>query len=458
MCLMMLGCQGVPVQGSKEQSVDPVLGPQSRLARGEQRVLMVAVKFPDVEPSSPLERIRRKAVEDLNLYIKEQSYGLAWVKADFRGWVSLRDPISAYQISPYNFKVDRTKIRKLIEDTMTAIEQEVDFSQYQHILVIPGAVTTPGKGYGMICYCANPGMLTGVKGNIAYATLRSKKGKEFQGGVFVGAENAHLGMFAHDFFHALGGIHEKKRLAPCLYDYERQSDASQLPSPEHHAVYMGPWDIMSEHFVKRDEPPPGLSSFTKIRLGWISAGQVVLTKPGETTYAFLSPLSQKGNGLVVKIPLKGEGYYLVENRQPAGFDRTLPDSGILVLKVDPGAAEGYGTVKVMDADKSSAHFSHATLRLDRENRNIFMDRASNVAIIPLWSEGGNQGVLTTSPQKSAEALKTALLIQKLLQRYPEPRGKEEGRLVQDCIASFKNFDFKKCDQIAQKMLKGQGRN
>ena len=129
MCLTMLGCQGVQVQGSKEDPVDPVLGPQSKLARGEQRVLMVAVRFPDVEPSSTLERIRKRTVEDLNQYIKEQSYGLTWVKADFRGWVKLQDPISAYQISPYNFKVDKTRIRKLIEDTMTAIEQEVDFSQ-----------------------------------------------------------------------------------------------------------------------------------------------------------------------------------------------------------------------------------------------------------------------------------------------------------------------------------------
>jgi hypothetical protein len=97
---------------------------------------------------------------------------------------------------------------------MTALEKEVDFSRYQHILIVPGVRTTPGKGYGMICYCANPGMLTGVKGNLGYATLKSKGGKAFRGGVSVGAENAHLGMFAHDFFHALGGLHEGKRLAP----------------------------------------------------------------------------------------------------------------------------------------------------------------------------------------------------------------------------------------------------
>jgi hypothetical protein len=74
----------------------------------------------------------------------------------------------------------------------------------------------PGKGYGMICYCANPGMLSGVTKRYVprYETLRSRGGKEFRGGIFVGAENAHLGMFAHDYFHALAGIHEGKRLAP----------------------------------------------------------------------------------------------------------------------------------------------------------------------------------------------------------------------------------------------------
>lgn len=208
---LLFGCQGAPVKGQEE---DPILGPQSKSAKGEQRVLMAAVRFPDVEPSFPLERIRKRAIGELNQYLQEQSYGLTWVKADFRGWVTLPDPISEYRVSPYNFKVDRNRIRKLVEDTMTALEKEVDFSQYQHILIIPGARTMPGEGYGMICYCANPGMLTGVKGNIGYATLKSKGGKEFRNGVFVGAENAHLGMFAHDFFHALGGIHEKNRLAP----------------------------------------------------------------------------------------------------------------------------------------------------------------------------------------------------------------------------------------------------
>lgn len=191
-----------------------LLGPQALKAKGEQNILMVAVRFPDVRPKFSLEHIKERAIRRLNMYVKAQSYGLTWIEPHFMGWVSLPDSISEYRVSPNNFLVDRGRVRKLIEDTMTAIEKEVDFSQYQHMLIIPGAFTLPGRGYGMICYCANPGMLTGVRGNPGYVTLRSKGGKEFSRGIFVGTENAHLGMFAHDFFHALGGVYAGKRLVP----------------------------------------------------------------------------------------------------------------------------------------------------------------------------------------------------------------------------------------------------
>jgi hypothetical protein len=110
-------------------------------------------------------------------------------------------------------------------------------------------------------------------------------------------------------------------------------------------------------------------------------------------------------------------------------DLIIPYSGILVLKVDLDVMEGSGTVKVMNADPDSPYFSHATFRLDRSNRNAFIDKRNNVAIIPLCSDKGAQGILITTPEKSSDALKAALLIQKLFQHFPEPRGKEEGKSI-----------------------------
>ncbi|MEA3358627.1 MAG: hypothetical protein U9R17_04365 [Thermodesulfobacteriota bacterium] len=215
---------------------------------------------------------------------------------------------------------------------------------------------------------------------------------------------------------------------------------------------------MSQHFIERKQPPEGISSFTKIRLGWISQDQVLLVNPGSTKCVFLSPLSKMGETLAVKIPLKRKwsggrsNFYLVENRQPIGYDLILPDSGILILKVNEDAMEGSGTVKVMDADPDSRHFSHATFRLDKNKRNYFIDKKNNVAIIPLWSEKGKKGVLITTPVKGPDALKAALMIQKLIKRFPEPRGENKRKLVEESISFFKRADFKTCCQISQQAL------
>lgn len=206
---------------------------------------------------------------------------------------------------------------------------------------------------------------------------------------------------------------------------------------------------MSQHYYKRREPPVGISSFTKIRLGWISAEQVIIVQPGDSTLAFLSPLAKKGNNLVVKIPMNQGRYYLIENRQPVGFDRILPDFGILILKVDPLIPIGSGPVSIMDADPNSQHFSHATFRIDRKHRNLFVDETSNVAIIPLWSEEENLGVLVTSIEKSNDALKAALAIETLRGHFAKPKGKKAEALVEECIATFKRFEFKKSYQMAQ---------
>jgi len=223
---------------------------------------------------------------------------------------------------------------------------------------------------------------------------------------------------------------------------------------------MGPWDIMSQHFIEREQPPEGISSFTKIRLGWISEDQVLLVNPGDTKHAFLSPLSKMGETLAVKIPLgqqssdsKGD-YYLIENRQPIGYDTILPDSGMLILRVNEDAMEGSGTVKVMDADPDSQHFSHATFHLDKNKRNTFVDEKNGVAIIPLWSENGKNGVLITTPARFPDALKAALMIQELIKRFPEPRGEKEKNVVEEIISYFKKSDFKTCYEISKQALQG----
>lgn len=215
---------------------------------------------------------------------------------------------------------------------------------------------------------------------------------------------------------------------------------------------MGPWDIMSQHLVKKGELPPGISSFTKIRLGWIKEHQVQIVKPGETSFAMLSPLSGGGATLAVKIPLDDGTYYLVENRQQIGFDRILPDSGLLILKVHPQEDEGFGTVKVMCAG-DSRDFVHATYKLELNNRNLFVDNAglftkNNIAVIPLWKEGDNLGVLVTTPEQSTSAIKAAQAIQALMEQKNIESGNETNEVIIEAVKAFRNKDFAKSFDIA----------
>lgn len=205
---------------------------------------------------------------------------------------------------------------------------------------------------------------------------------------------------------------------------------------------MGPWDIMSQHFVEKGKPPQGLSSFTKIRLGWIKKQQVQFVKPGETSFALLSPLSKGGDHLVVKVPVDKWSHYLIENRQPIGFDKMLPDSGMLILEVHPNAEDGTGGVKVKSAI-SSPSFDQATYKLEASNRNVFVDKQNNISIIPLWKEKENLGVLVATPDRSKAAINAALAIQKLIDQNGENKN-----VVSESIAAFKNKDFEKSYDIA----------
>ncbi|OGP59592.1 MAG: hypothetical protein A2V65_02090 [Deltaproteobacteria bacterium RBG_13_49_15] len=166
---------------------------------------------------------------------------------------------------------------------------------------------------------------------------------------------------------------------------------------------MGPWDVMSSHLIKRDGPPPGLSSFTKIRLGWITKDQAVIVKPGEEQRVILAPLAKGGSLLVVKIPLNGGLYYLLENRQSIGYDSLMPDTGLLILKVDPEAMEGSGTVRIMDADPGAARFAHATFQPGKARRDLFVDKENKLAVVPLRMKREEMEVLITSPERAATA-------------------------------------------------------
>ena len=368
---------------------------------GPQRLLVVVVRFPGTAPTQTLDQIRGK-IGRVDRYIRNASYGKTWLESRLTGWHDMPAPIGDYSVSPHNFQVDRSRVRRLVSDALGAARRDIDLSAYQLVWLVVGVFTRPGEGYGMIAYAANPGMLSRIRGGAArLETVDLAAGGSYSGAAIVSAENAHVGHVVHDLMHALGGVSGGQRAVPDLYDYELQSNPPSRPMlPEHFAVHTGPWDIMSQHFIERNLPPPGPSSFTRLQLGWISADQVVSVKPGETREVALKPLTSGVAPLVVRIGLDARRYLLVENRQTSGIDAVLPAAGVVVLEVDTAREEGTAIVRAANANPGVPKLYGAPFAAGTGAHHVYRNVRAGLAVAPLSSEAdGTVRVIVTTPER-----------------------------------------------------------
>ncbi len=141
-----------------------------------------------------------------------------------------------------------------------------------------------------------------------------------------------IGVFCHEFGHVLG--------LPDLYDTTDSDFATEG---------IGDWDLMATGvYTHRPGEPAGsspahMSAWSKIRLGWIEPTWVLQDSAGVT----VPPVETSGT--VFRLWTNGEDqgeYFLVENRQPIGFDAGLvrssiesgdgPAHGLLIYHVDDG--------------------------------------------------------------------------------------------------------------------------
>ena len=356
--------------------------------------LVILTEFPDVKHD-----VKRSFVEErfwgrLNSYVQEMSYDQVSLGGEItEKWNKMPNPITKYRISSRNLEVDTSRVTKLIDDALDAADRNVDFSRFSFTAIFMGAKLNE---YGMIGLCGYPGML----GWSSKTVLKSRRGQVVKGGVAIFSYQAHLGTLFHDIAHILGGVKDGKRRVPCLYDHDLQAKAGDIRETfEDALINMGFWDTMSCHYYKRDLPPPGISSWTKLRLNWMDPGKVRVVKPGERAEILLDPLEDKSaQTLVIKIPLSETTYYLIENRQPMGFDKNLPGSGVLIMAADDDVAEcrhGKSPVKLVDANPRVPHLEGAAFDIGK--KDSFQDEKSRTKIQLLEKVGSAYKVLISPP-------------------------------------------------------------
>jgi len=341
-----------------------------------KRGLVILARFPDIKPKIGVDEIIRR-FQRLNHYVGEMSYGKASVMVDFTEWCRLPLPISRYSISPVNLQVDKSRIVRLIQDSIDAASGKHDFSRYSFVVIFMGATF---KDYGMIGLCGYPGML-GWSQDTRFIT---KDGQVLPGGVAIFTSQAHLGTLFHDCAHVWGGVKNGKRVVPCLYDHDiQQKHPTRATGWENALINMGYWDPMSCHMISPGSPPPGISSWTKIRLGWLSTDKIFEADPDGSPEIVLAPLENGSSDiLAVKITLKDETYYLIENRQKIGsYDSQLPGEGVLIMYANDSVAEcryGRAPVKLIDTDPKVSWLNGAAFSFP--NKTKFVDNVNNIQI------------------------------------------------------------------------------
>lgn len=342
-----------------------------------ERGIVILVEFPDVRHDLNKNLVQMRFGLQLNNYVKEMSYNKVSLAIDLtKQWYKMPSPVTQYSISPRNLEVDKSRVAKLIDDALDAADEEVDFSKYSFAVIFMGATV---QEYGMIGLCGYPGML----GWSAKDVLKTRSGQRIRGGIAIFCYQAHLGTLFHDIAHILGGVKGGSRMVPCLYDHDLQAKPGPMRETAIGAmINMGFWDPMSCHFYKRELAPPGISSWTKMRLNWIDPAKIKTVAPGRKDEVILGPLEDGSSEiLAIKIPLSETTYYLIENRQPMGFDKVLPSSGVLIMYADDNIPEcryGRAPVKLMNANPSFPNLEGAAY--DIGTKNSFQDAKNKIKI------------------------------------------------------------------------------
>lgn len=353
---------------------------------GTKRILVVLLSFPGTHFKWNLKSIKQRWGVMLPAYIKEVSYGQVQVDIEFTPRLEMAKPITRYRVSTWHFTLwgreDHKRRIALVQDAANLIDKSYDVSSYDGLMLVLG---TSWKAPGRAGYLVRTGA-----GDLK---LRTPSGKLIPP-IDVHVQNIPLPSLAHNLPQILAGYENERPVLQMSYDF----DAHNRPGPygygntyvggtklrEYSAIYAGAWDILSQHGIRTSWAnfsdsiqarlghilPQGMTSFTKLRLGWIKSGQIITVGRGETRKIVLGPL-WNGNAetLVVALPVSEDFYYLIENRQKKGVDRHLPAEGILILEVNEKIPEGRGPVRVVNAHPDIPHFEDAPFKVGEKYEN-----------------------------------------------------------------------------------------
>lgn len=123
-----------------------------------------------------------------------------------------------------------------------------------------------------------------------------------------------IGTFVHEFAHVLGLVDH----------YDTGYGGGFHPDI---------WDVMAAgSYNDNQNTPPAFSAFERAELGWLEYTDITPATPGLLN---VHELQASNSALRLVVPdTEGREFFIFENRQQRGWDRTLPGHGMLVWHID----------------------------------------------------------------------------------------------------------------------------
>ena len=248
-------------------------------------------------------------------YFKAQSGGKFILDFDVAGPVMMSQPYDYYGNN------DEKNISEMVIEACKGVQDSIDFSRYdwdgdgeaEEVFILYA-------GYGQNDYDASNDSLIWP---LMSALEEDRKSLKINGTKIntyaCSSELKHdgkiagIGTFCHEFSHCMG--------FPDVYDVQNKGSFA-----------MDAWDLMDYGNYNGDGYlPAGYTAYEKMVCGWLTPVELGMQSLEVTD---MKPLADGGQAYLIRHPQYENEYFLLENRQPVGFDKLLPGSGVLITHVD----------------------------------------------------------------------------------------------------------------------------
>lgn len=258
-------------------------------------------------------------------YFKDMSFGKFEPEFEVYGPVNLGKPLATYGAG-YS---SEENMGLLLTDACTAIDDEVDFTQYDSnddgnidlIYIIYAGFSQSIAGNSTDCIHPKSGYLSLAKSFDGMDVKRYGVNNELNG---TPADQANgpiingIGLFCHEFSHCMG--------LPDLYP--KSGSIAEACINQN----MDYWSLMDAgEYTANGYRPTAYTAWERERLGWMEIG--TLTGPSNVE---LKSLDEGGAAFRIYNDKDetGHEYYIVENVQNNGWNKNLFGNGLMVTHVD----------------------------------------------------------------------------------------------------------------------------